>query len=131
MYLQLAADFINTGRQLYHSTHDMRRVGLSGFRPLEDKIDEDGNITNRTTLNKFLSQEKRQSEPNIILYDWAKKCNCKTNCASDHIPVFTGAFIKPFWPLSEEFCQSQLMICLLYTSPSPRDKRQSRMPSSA
>ena len=25
----------------------------------------------------------------------------------------------------------QLDICLLYTSPSPRDKRQSRMPSSA
>ena len=25
----------------------------------------------------------------------------------------------------------QLTICLLYTSPSPRDKRQSRMPSSA
>ena len=25
----------------------------------------------------------------------------------------------------------KLMICLLYTSPSPRDKRQSRMPSSA
>ena len=23
------------------------------------------------------------------------------------------------------------MLCLLYTSPSPRDKRQSRMPSSA
>ena len=27
--------------------------------------------------------------------------------------------------------QVQLTICLLYTSPSPRDKRQSRMPSSA
>ena len=26
---------------------------------------------------------------------------------------------------------SGYMICLLYTSPSPRDKRQSRMPSSA
>ena len=25
----------------------------------------------------------------------------------------------------------KLLICLLYTSPSPRDKRQSRMPSSA
>ena len=25
----------------------------------------------------------------------------------------------------------QVVICLLYTSPSPRDKRQSRMPSSA
>ena len=28
-------------------------------------------------------------------------------------------------------CSSGLMACLLYTSPSPRDKRQSRMPSSA
>ena len=27
--------------------------------------------------------------------------------------------------------QDRDMICLLYTSPSPRDKRQSRMPSSA
>ena len=27
--------------------------------------------------------------------------------------------------------QDQIDICLLYTSPSPRDKRQSRMPSSA
>ena len=26
---------------------------------------------------------------------------------------------------------SLIIICLLYTSPSPRDKRQSRMPSSA
>ena len=27
--------------------------------------------------------------------------------------------------------QGRVMTCLLYTSPSPRDKRQSRMPSSA
>ena len=27
--------------------------------------------------------------------------------------------------------EGQWQICLLYTSPSPRDKRQSRMPSSA
>ena len=27
--------------------------------------------------------------------------------------------------------QEHLLLCLLYTSPSPRDKRQSRMPSSA
>ena len=31
--------------------------------------------------------------------------------------------------VSEEL--KQQVICLLYTSPSPRDKRQSRMPSSA
>ena len=33
--------------------------------------------------------------------------------------------------LLEEDPQATKIICLLYTSPSPRDKRQSRMPSSA
>ena len=36
--------------------------------------------------------------------------------------------------MSEEMRRDEtvyLMGCLLYTSPSPRDKRQSRMPSSA
>ena len=33
------------------------------------------------------------------------------------------------YPLYESYCWRY--ICLLYTSPSPRDKRQSRMPSSA
>ena len=32
---------------------------------------------------------------------------------------------------SDEDIYASLLICLLYTSPSPRDKRQSRMPSSA
>ena len=31
----------------------------------------------------------------------------------------------------EEILKIREYICLLYTSPSPRDKRQSRMPSSA
>ena len=31
----------------------------------------------------------------------------------------------------EAYQASASIICLLYTSPSPRDKRQSRMPSSA
>ena len=33
--------------------------------------------------------------------------------------------------LSQQMGVMQERICLLYTSPSPRDKRQSRMPSSA
>ena len=37
----------------------------------------------------------------------------------------------PPWPLFSEKSLSLLKSCLLYTSPSPRDKRQSRMPSSA
>ena len=33
--------------------------------------------------------------------------------------------------LSESTPYERIYLCLLYTSPSPRDKRQSRMPSSA
>ena len=38
-------------------------------------------------------------------------------------------FSKDIKKLSEQ--GKKIIICLLYTSPSPRDKRQSRMPSSA
>ena len=46
---------------------------------------------------------------------------------------------KPFYPISEElklFLKDhdrwmEDVICLLYTSPSPRDVEESRMPSSA
>ena len=34
-------------------------------------------------------------------------------------------------PITKKEACEMLNICLLYTSPSPRDKRQSRMPSSA
>ena len=43
-----------------------------------------------------------------------------------------------FWPIEgceikhiEDFLVNKLKICLLYTSPSPRDRQKSRMPSSA
>ena len=36
--------------------------------------------------------------------------------------------LNQIWLGGQHFCKK---ICLLYTSPSPRDKRQSRMPSSA
>ena len=46
---------------------------------------------------------------------------------------FTGSLLQngsPFVTLPTQDA-SNLGSCLLYTSPSPRDKRQSRMPSSA
>ena len=62
------------------------------------------------------------------------------------IPVFDGSYIEEYEklglkviPVSEhdsylnlyKKAHAELDACLLYTSPSPRDKRQSRMPSSA
>ena len=40
------------------------------------------------------------------------------------------AWTKPY-QISDNLSGKTIGICLLYTSPSPRDKRQSRMPSSA
>ena len=51
-----------------------------------------------------------------------------------------GSLQELFSASLDDFCKlnglgpakyAQLQACLLYTSPSPRDKRQSRMPSSA
>ena len=56
------------------------------------------------------------------------------------VPFIEGDGIGiDIWPASQKVFDSavkkaynnQRKICLLYTSPSPRDKRQSRMPSSA
>ena len=46
--------------------------------------------------------------------------------AAEKIATDRDALATQFKALS-----AQTMACLLYTSPSPRDKRQSRMPSSA
>ena len=51
---------------------------------------------------------------------------CELHRASQVMSITLGALISPHDIL---FTRSDS--CLLYTSPSPRDKRQSRMPSSA
>ena len=46
--------------------------------------------------------------------------------------IMIGAWAKmAFFPLHGWLPNAYSYACLLYTSPSPRDKRQSRMPSSA
>ena len=46
------------------------------------------------------------------------------------IPYFER--FTSLWPTLEDLAAAEESeVCLLYTSPSPRDKRQSRMPSSA
>ena len=43
------------------------------------------------------------------------------------LPSTPNDHLKPYL----SYASAVLLLCLLYTSPSPRDKRQSRMPSSA
>ena len=56
-----------------------------------------------------------------------------------HAEIAWGVFQLQHWKmqiiarLTSDYAEqdARMMACLLYTSPSPRDKRQSRMPSSA
>ena len=50
----------------------------------------------------------------------------------DNIKVDNSSFLKAIWTiLLADFTMSLDHVCLLYTSPSPRDNTLSRMPSSA
>ena len=59
-----------------------------------------------------------------------------SRCPTIMIPVDEGKNAEEAYKLVKDFVGGQfrrwpIRFCLLYTSPSPRDKRQSRMPSSA
>ena len=60
-----------------------------------------------------------------ILY----QCSCGQEHDLNGKDIKRVASAKSFKVLLK--CQNEYYTCLLYTSPSPRDKRQSRMPSSA
>ena len=85
-------------------------------------------LSPRRTYDELVSIERARvlsyRADNIVTVD------CDANDPAGEMEHVSGA--APFSVLntpSEGW--SHLWICLLYTSPSPRDKRQSRMPSSA
>ena len=51
-------------------------------------------------------------------------------CASDDAEEFLRLAYQYLGDMEQEFAESGIT-CLLYTSPSPRDRQKSRMPSSA
>ena len=88
-------------------------------------------VENRLALEEHL---RRSAE----LLQGAEKCQLHFMISQDHETLFNQelakimknpAFVNHL--AKHGFKPAQLEICLLYTSPSPRDKRQSRMPSSA
>ena len=59
------------------------------------------------------------SQPHVALEAWARRLGIKLT----HIPYKTNP--------SPDVMSGVVSLCLLYTSPSPRDRTRSRMPSSA
>ena len=62
------------------------------------------------------------------IYDWSKE----TTFPLKKAPVIKGGYCNKIVYISWlKGVGKQVTICLLYTSPSPRDRTRSRMPSSA
>ena len=69
----------------------------------------------------------------VLLYDWVERPTQRIFdlISTIIIVVFAAAVIYGGWEDAYRSFTTWERFCLLYTSPSPRDKRQSRMPSSA
>ena len=65
--------------------------------------------------------------PSFVTITLINICGCFAIGAMKPGPFWTIGFLGGF----SSYSTYLVMTCLLYTSPSPRDKRQSRMPSSA
>ena len=67
-----------------------------------------------------------ESDDYVDLTDWLELCAFFSDRRRVRIDLINSAF-----GIGDDTYNRKIHICLLYTSPSPRDKRQSRMPSSA
>ena len=84
----------------------------------------------RTTLFEYQTEE----DANELFAKY--QANAPTNFPDAEVLLCTRtgpktAVMTSLYASKEKADQAMAASCLLYTSPSPRDKRQSRMPSSA
>ena len=95
------------------------------------KVDKDGNITEDkvNTSTATIAEQRDFKNPNSQLRNGVKKQvnDTATDLAGDNIDGTTKETIQK----ASFGSGNDLLNCLLYTSPSPRDPKTSRMPSSA
>ena len=70
-------------------------------------------------------------QPNFSLQELASNPELAHSKRQQNLDVLLEDSLKALEQLPESTTTPKLLICLLYTSPSPRDQRGSRMPSSA
>ena len=80
-------------------------------------------------IEDVLEMASIPSSPNLNIITLFDRSEIYTSQAILNVPDFTDT--KIFQIINGELTVLMDNLCLLYTSPSPRDKRQSRMPSSA
>ena len=87
-----------------------------------------GNLSLMYATHLVMTKGEGVIHPDV--YKYGRDKTLRFENVSDEGKVETHGFINGFTHLRIPNI-GLIMSCLLYTSPSPRDKRQSRMPSSA
>ena len=95
-------------RKIYQSCHILHKQGKYYIVHFKELFALDGKIAN-ITLNDI----QRRNRITQLLSDWGL------------LNILNPELVGELAPLN------QIKVCLLYTSPSPRDRISSRMPSSA
>ena len=93
----------------------------------EDQFNELHNLITKEFLSRIKSGEATTQDLKAAC-DWLK-ANDISGVAYDGNPLSKLAQVMP--TVDPELVKERLYGCLLYTSPSPRDRTRSRMPSSA
>ena len=91
-----------------------------------DLVDNAGNAAGVTLNNNFFKHFECPE-----LYEWFCECAYQFHTEVLGLQIQSKYLITDSWINTNTGTGGQSYHCLLYTSPSPRDKRQSRMPSSA
>ena len=104
-------------------------------RHIEPKIIEDDIVFILNNVEKYLSKKPQKKDIKSVfcglrpLISHSNEQTKTKELSREHIIYETRDGVLHV--LGGKWTTYRLMGCLLYTSPSPRDKRQSRMPSSA
>ena len=113
-----------------------------GLKPVFADVDNNGNLSIegiKKVYNKsikaiiivHLNGLSCDLDP-IIKFVKIKKLYLIEDCSQAHGAIYKNKKVGAFGDIATwSFCQDKIISCLLYTSPSPRDRTRSRMPSSA
>ena len=110
--------YLNKFRSRYNG-----KITIQGDRPVNYKLN--------AKLNGYLDIPKDDYKNNKEEFSIDLEGGLLTGKGSLRIKKFPLSAANIFLNKPRDFLGGLDMNCLLYTSPSPRDKRQSRMPSSA
>ena len=108
-------------KTLFQSCHILHKQGKYYITHFKELFALDGKTS---TLSE--NDIQRRNTIALLLQDWNLIDVVNTTLVENKAPL-SQIKVLPF----KEKNEWNLVACLLYTSPSPRDKRQSRMPSSA